>query len=269
MRIDVSIIVPVFNTGKVAKGLVEKILKDDYCRLEIILVDDGSTDDSLDTLKKIKDKRVKIYHQGNCGPSAARNFGIDKSCGRYLMFIDSDDDIDDSFIVKMLDEVKKEDVALAVSGVKYRKLWKKTEDDVYLDVFSYDKGEGNMGLVLRCLLHDGRMYPAFNKIFEARVIKENNIRFDESMKFGEDTKFVLDYLKCASGKIRFILEPLYTYNAGTPTSTAKKMERDWKNWKKCFKNLKKWVGSGASLKEKRLLIRIYLKWRASWLKSRL
>lgn len=269
MRVEVSVIVPVFNTGKVAKKLVGKILKSKVSGLEVILVDDGSTDGSFEIPESLNDERVRVFQKENGGPSAARNYGIDEARGEYLMFVDSDDSLDEEFIAKMLSRAKEEGVALAVSGVKYRKLWQNTEEDVYLDEFGYKEGENNVGLVLRSLLHDGRMYPAFNKIFKADVVKGKQLRFDERMNFGEDTKFVLDYLKLADGKVSFVLEPLYIYNAGTPTSTAKKMEKSWRNWRKCYQNLEKWVGKKKSLEQKKLLMLIYLKWRVSWLKAKI
>ena len=85
----VSVIVPVYNTGKLAKKLTENILRDKYENVEIILVDDGSTDDSLSILKSIKNSKVKVYNKKNGGPSAGRNFGIEKAKGEYLLFIDS------------------------------------------------------------------------------------------------------------------------------------------------------------------------------------
>ena len=113
------------------------------------------------------------------------------------------------------------------------------------------------------------MYPAFNKIFDAEVVRKYNLRFDENMNYGEDTKFVLDYLKRKDGEVRFVLEPLYIYNVGTETSTAKKTMGIWRNWQKCYKNLKKWTGRKTGFGEKVLLRLIYLKWRASWLKAKI
>ena len=263
----VSIIIPVYNTGVLAFKLVEKLLNDKYRNLEILLVDDGSTDDSLNALKEIKDSRVRIFTKKNGGPSSARNLGIKNITGEYLLFLDSDDNVSENFISEMVGNMD-DDTAMAVCSVRYRKLWLKSEEDVYLDDFKCQKNESKKNFILRSLTHDGRMYPAFNKIFRSDAVRDNNLLFDEKMKFGEDTKFVLNYLNYCSGKIRFILKPLYIYNAGTPTSTAKKMEREWKNWRKCFSNLKKWVGKNPSFNEKRLLALIYLKWRASWLKAR-
>lgn len=257
---------PVYNTGESAKKLIKKILGV-YDDLEIIVVDDGSTDDSRDLLKAIGDKRVKIFGKENGGPSSARNFGIEKAKGKYLLFVDSDDDVENGYVDKMV-KAMNDGIAMAVCGVKYCKLDNNSKEDVYLDDFPYRENENNKDLMLRSLLHDGRMYPAFNKIFRTDIIKNNKLKFDESMDFGEDTKFVMDYLENVDGAIKFVLEPLYIYYAGTSTSTAKKMQGEWKNWKKCFDNLKKWIGESPTLEQRKMLGLIYLKWRASWIRTK-
>ena len=265
--VEVSVIMPVYNTGESAKKLIEKILGS-FDNLEIIVVDDGSIDDSLNILKSLKDKRIMLFEKKNGGPSSARNFGIKKAKGKYLLFVDSDDDVEKDFVVKMVKAMDSK-IAMGVCGVRYCKLSKESKENVYLDDFPYRENEGNKDLMLRSLLHDGRMYPAFNKIFRADVIKNSGLKFDESMSFGEDTKFVMDYLDNADGQIRFLLEPLYVYYAGTSTSTARKMQSDWRNWKRCFLNLKKWMGSRLTLGQRKILGLIYLKWRVSWLRSKI
>lgn len=265
----VSIIIPVFNTGRSAKKLVNGILDGKYSNVEIILVDDGSTDDSLGILKSINNDKVRVYSKENGGPSAGRNFGIAKARGEYLLFIDSDDEIRDDFVNKLVENMRDDEVALVSTGIVYKKMKEGMAENLYLQPFERRNGEKLEKFILRSLLKDGRMYPAFNKIFDAEVVRKYNLRFDEEMNYGEDTKFVLDYLKKKSGEVRFILEPLYIYNVGTTTSTAAKTVDVWGNWQKCYANLKKWVGRKASFDEKILLRLIYLKWRASWLKAKL
>ena len=141
----VSIVIPVFNTGKLARSLVDKLLSDDYRDVEIILVDDGSTDNSLEIIKQIKNEKVRIYNKKNGGPSAARNFGIKKAKGEYLLFVDSDDDMAQDYVQKMVLAFR-DDIDMVVSGVKYCKLDKQNEEDVYLDEFLYKDNEGNKDL---------------------------------------------------------------------------------------------------------------------------
>jgi glycosyltransferase EpsJ len=259
----VSIIIPVYNTGAEAKTLTEKLLKDKYKEIEVILIDDGSKDDSLSILQSIKSEKVRVLTKKNGGASSARNLGIRDSKGDYLLFIDSDDDVRADFITSLVHEIEKPDTALAATAVHYKKLAKESEEDVYLNAFERKDGETMHAFVLRSLLADGRMYPAFNKIFKASIVREHKISFDEALDFAEDTKFVLDYLSHAEGEIRFVLKPLYVYNFGTSTSTVSHSGIIWENWMKSYRNIKKWLGDKPSMREKALLEMLRAKWRVS------
>ena len=112
------------------------------------------------------------------------------------------------------------------------------------------------------------MYPVFNKIFRADVIRKNNLLFDESLKFAEDTKFVLDYLKRAKGNIEFITKPLYIYKYGTETSSVVRLNGSWSNWAQSYNNLEKFVGENPTIRVKILLRLIKLRWRISWFRAK-
>ena len=264
----VSIVIPVYNTGKNAVKLIKDLLVDKYDNIEIIAVDDGSKDDSLMLLNEIEVKKLKVLSKENGGPSSARNYGIDASKGKYILFIDSDDSVRNDYVSKMADAISNPGIDLAIAGVKFVQANRGTQKNDFLDEFKRGEGEKTKTFILRSMLNDGRMYPAFNKIFRADIIRKYGIKFDESMSFGEDTKFVLDYIDKMSGNITQILEPLYIYNVGTNTSTAKRLEGDWGNWNKCYKNLQRWIDSD-DLQQKRLLGMIYLRWRYSWLRAKL
>jgi glycosyltransferase involved in cell wall biosynthesis len=262
MKPLVSVIVPVYNTGAEAVALVDSLLNGStYRNFEIILVDDGSTDDSLKTLQSIKARRVKVISKQNGGPSSARNFGIKNASGEYCVFVDSDDSVDATFLEKLVEEVLKPKTALAVTSVRYRKLALGTTEDVWMSAISRRKGESTKSLVLRCLLHDGRMYPVYNKIYKTEILRKKHLRFDESIHFGEDTKFTLDYLEHAKGEIRFILEPLYFYNFGTETSLATRGGVVWDNWLKCYRNLRNWLGDSISPLDRLRLFALKAKWK--------
>ena len=105
MKDLVSIIIPVHNSSKYLRKCLNSILSQTYKNLEIITVENGSTDNSLEILKEYKGKiKVEVLKKGNIG--LARNKGIDKSTGEYLVFIDSDDEINEYFIEKMLNKLK-------------------------------------------------------------------------------------------------------------------------------------------------------------------
>ena len=99
----VSIIVPIYNKEKYLEKCLDSILGQTYRDLEIILVDDGSTDNSLAICQRYaeKDPRIKIYHKPNGGVSSARNLGLEKSTGKYISFVDPDDFIHSEFIERL------------------------------------------------------------------------------------------------------------------------------------------------------------------------
>ena len=122
----VSIVVPVYNVEKYLKRCVDSIINQSYNNIEILLVDDGSTDSSGkicdDYLKK--DSRIKVIHKQNGGLSDARNFGIDKSTGDYLSFIDSDDWIEKDMIMNLFNSIinEKSDISIEFMIIKKKML---------------------------------------------------------------------------------------------------------------------------------------------------
>lgn len=114
----ISIIVPIYNAEKFIKRCVESIIRQSYPLLEIILVDDGSTDYSPMICEEMseKDTRIKVVHQKNNGVSSARNTGIQMSTGQYIMMVDSDDYLYERTVELMLREIKKNEADLAICG---------------------------------------------------------------------------------------------------------------------------------------------------------
>lgn len=287
MDAKISVIIPVYNTGKSAVKLILNIAKSSYKNLELLLIDDGSTDGSDKLLKeftrqyKLKSKgkiapELKFFEKENGGVSSARNFGLEKATGQFIAFTDSDDSVDKNFYKKMLEALTKNDqlksrdlkVALAVSGVHYTRLGTKHEKDIYLDsVKGRSPDETFRDFVLRLAYTDGRLYAVSNKLFRADIIKHFKIKFDESMTFAEDTKFTLEYLSAADRvhykQLEFVLEPLYHYNFGTKTSIVGDSSLSWGNWLKSYKDFEKFAGKKRSKYTEKYLRRIYLRWKVS------
>ena len=94
----VTIIVPVYNSEKYLEQCIQNLLNQTYHNLQIILVNDGSTDHSLDICKRITDKRVEVYTKQNGGASSARNLGLTHRKGEYVLFVDSDDYLKDNAV---------------------------------------------------------------------------------------------------------------------------------------------------------------------------
>lgn len=116
----ISIIVPVYNVEKYLKKCVDSIVNQTYKNLEIILVDDGATDNSgkiCDELVEL-DNRIRVYHKKNGGLSDARNYGVERAAGDYIGFVDSDDYIDAEMYEKLYEAIKKENVDVAECNLK-------------------------------------------------------------------------------------------------------------------------------------------------------
>ena len=266
----VSIIVPIYNTGKYLKRCLDSIINQTYQNLEIILVNDGSTDDSPKIAESYakKDPRIKLLNQPNSGQSSARNAGIKKATGDYISFIDSDDEINSKFIENLL-QLYSNDASIAVCGHRYNLLKEGTSKNLYQsELKPRRKNESQKAYILKLLTKDGRMYSCNNKLFKASIIKKHTIRFDEKLNFAEDTKFVLDYLKRSKGEITYTPNPLYIYNSGTETSTMRTVSTSWQNWQTSYNNLKSWLGKNPTLSEKFWLHLVHLRWRVSHFRSK-
>ncbi|MBR6097871.1 glycosyltransferase family 2 protein [Candidatus Saccharibacteria bacterium] len=268
----VSIIIPVFNTGSNCIKLLERLLESSYQNIEIICVDDGSTDDSFKQLQDFAKKHEKIVvkKQKNGGASSARNTGISLARGDFISFIDSDDYVKQDFIKKLVESFQDKTTMIASVALQYNRLAKgEIFNDFMKPVRERKKHENVIDYVLYLMRIDGRMYGAVTKLFRRDIIEKNELRFDEKADFAEDTKFVLDYIAAAlpyykkDSKIVFIYEPLYVYNYGTETSTVAKSALKWKNWQQSYAHLKAWSKKygGHRARHRRHVIR--LRWRIS------
>jgi len=266
----ISVIIPIYNTGESAAKLTDFFL-DIYDNLEIILVDDGSSDDSYKLLKEkfCSDKKsstdcVKLFHKENGGASSARNYGIDKATGEYIVFMDSDDEVRKDYLKKLVSGITKKDVDLVTTGKLYHRLATGQKKNLFTNEITPQRdGETFKNYILRLLNSDGRMYSVNNKIFRADIIKDNHLKFDEKATFAEDTRFVLDYLNNIEGKIEFIYEPLYVYNFGTETSTVTSSSLIWENWESTYDFVKNWVGKPITKEEAKNLKKLRARWKIS------
>lgn len=260
----ISVIIPIYNTGSSAKKMIAKILRDQQTDLEVIAVDDGSTDDSLAKLRTLSHPRLKIYHQKNNGASSARNLGMLKAKGQYFIFIDSDDDISTSFITELYKSIQDPRVDLVVTGIKYKRILQKTTSDVYLSPQpNMQFNESRKAYILRLFNLDGRLYSSVNKIFRASIIRQHQLQFEEGIDFAEDTRFVLNYLKYAPGDIISIPKPLYIYNYGTTNSTVSKSSIIWRNWQSSYDFFLSWLGQSPTREELKQLSLLKFRWKIS------
>lgn len=202
----VSVIIPVYNAEKTVGNILKKLITQNYHNIEIIAVNDGSIDNSwkiLQTFAK-KDKRIIVINQTNAGASAARNAGIKKATGEYVTFIDSDDDISNELILELANQAQdKSDFIMCGMSINGKKI---VAPDIYIE---------NKNLIaqytLRSLLTKNLLYGPCCKLFRLSVIADNKIQFPENIKYGEDTIFVLNYLRYVRNMTN-IQQSLYAYH---------------------------------------------------------
>lgn len=215
----VSIIVPVYNTEKYLKDCLESLVKQTYDKIEIILVDDGSTDSSgkiCDKWAKIDD-RIHVYHKKNEGVSRARNYGIQRAKGEKLVFIDSDDMLTLNAIECMVEVLLKQNVELVACQYQSDKYNKKVEKET-LKIEKVSRQS-----YLEELMIPNKNIAAFvyNRLYLKRIILENDIRFNENVKVCEDTLFNYEYAN-AINSIAFINNPLYYYRINSDSTMFQK-----------------------------------------------
>lgn len=194
----VSVIVPIYNQEKYLKKCIDSLVKQegDY---EFILVNDGSKDNSEKIIKSYRDKRIKYFKNKNRGIGYTRNFGISKATGKYLMFLDSDDYLEENAIKILLDNILDNDIL--IFNINKIIKGKKIKDDlIKYNTFNLIKSPDNLlGINLA----------VWNKIYLTSLIKENNIKFPENLKY-EDAPFMVQALIAAS-KISTVDNYLYNY----------------------------------------------------------
>lgn len=190
---SVSIIVPVYNVEKHLRKCLDSIVNQTYKNIEIICVDDGSQDNSIDILReyKAKDNRVKVIRQENKGVSVARNIGLENISGKYLMFVDSDDWIEPNTIEELYNLAEKENSDIIISGLIFENIQENTK------IYKIP-GSSNW------LSKDNLLGSIPNKFHKVEIIKKNNIQFEPNIKMSEDFLFNIEVLsKCKNINVHF------------------------------------------------------------------
>ena len=203
---EVSIIVPVYNKGKKLFRCIESILKQTKKNYELILVNDGSTDESgkiCDDYAKAY-ATVKVIHQCNQGVSAARNAGLAQAKGKFITFIDADDFVSRDYLETLMPT----DEDLVVAGTAYADPEGHVTTVVRLPNDNNEESVTPQNLVK--WFDEGLLYSACTCMFRKTIIDSLELKFDETFTRGEDTIFIIEYAeKCK--KIRFASKVIYYY----------------------------------------------------------
>lgn len=216
MPIEISVILPFFNTPHLMlRKAINHLLEQSFDNFELILIDDGSENDYSYLIEEYhKDGRVKYIKQPNNGVSSARNRGIELSNGKYIVFHDADDFVENNYLYSLHNEIKNSD--LVICGIAAQ--WYPVVDS-YIDIREFLSTPSTYNHV---------QYTNFsvNKIFKKNILTENSIKFDTNIKLGEDALFIAEYLKHCK-LIRTIPQQLYHYIPHNSSATNKYDKKYW------------------------------------------
>lgn len=207
MKDLISIIVPVYNASNYLEVCIESILKQKYKNIELLLIDDGSTDNSKEICLEYSnnDKRVNYYYKKNGGVSSARNYGIKKSKGEFIFFIDADDWLEENSLEELINNKK------GLPSLKHKAIFNnktKIIDDI--DIINKNKYIED--------IINGK-YNAFiwGYLFDAKLVKK--ILFDENTYYLEDMIFLFNYLECSNIKNVYFTNSYYNYRINEDSIT--------------------------------------------------
>lgn len=222
----VSVIIPVYNSEKYLRYCLDSVVNQSYKDIEIIIVDDGSKDNSSEILDEYVGKYpgIKAYHNENRGVSFSRNFGIDRASGDYLLFHDSDDWLKENAIEGLVKIIGDSDVACGT----IKEIW--PHADVVLDMPEgrFVKNNKENGFVdVMYSMHE----TSCAKLYRKDVILKNRLKFDEDIRNGEDAKFIHDFFSVCSSVVTSDIV-VDCYNKLEENTSVSKFYKDLALWRK-------------------------------------
>lgn len=200
----VSIVIPVYNTENEIQRTIDSLLHQTYPNIEIIVIDDGSTDQSAKIVHEMMQthSQIKYYYQKNQGVSVARNYGIQKATGELLMFVDSDDYVSSDYVSKMVEAL--EDYDLVVCGVetpgKVNNNFPMVKEKTVVSSLEYLKD---------ILTMNNCSYVIWNKLYRKALFNQTHIHFEENYRY-EDMIFAYE-IALNVHQVVYFLDKLYHY----------------------------------------------------------
>ena len=224
----VSIIVPVYNVEKYIDRCLDSLIHQTLKDIEIIIINDGSTDRSFEICEKYaeKDSRIKLYSKENEGLGLTRNYGIKRAAGTYIAFLDSDDYIDKDFYEKLYFNIKKMNNDIVFACIKTKFL----DGSIGIGTIPFHKDITSAKNVMYSMLHVENI-KEYNKnympicvwrsLYKKEIIEKYNIIFESERKFiSEDILFNIDYLM-HSKQASFVYDTYYYYCLNSNSLTTK------------------------------------------------
>ena len=189
----ISVIIPVYNAEPFLPACLDSVLSQDYSSFEILVIDDGSTDNSAAIIDRYaaREPRIVALHQSNAGVSAARNRGLAEARGEYIAFVDADDRVTSSYLSHLLSV--QADLMIAGISLLYESSGR-TESHGFEHTRSAHTDRERGMIFADAEIHDTTKGPC-NKLFRREIIEQHHLRFDPRYSYGEDHLFVLEFVK--------------------------------------------------------------------------
>ena len=205
----VSVIIPMYNAEKYISTAINSVVNQSYKNVEIIVVNDGSKDNSYNIVKENFGDKAKLITQENGGVSSARNTGLDAAEGEYIMFLDSDDSLCDDAIEKCVESIiDKDQVIFNYNSVNENIVFQQSKFKAQNIEINSEKDQINFVVDNFSRFKSG--WTIWNRMFKKDIIDKYNIRFSKKYNMGEDQLFCLEYL-LHSNYVKVIEDKLYNY----------------------------------------------------------
>lgn len=203
---SISIIIPCYNASKYIDRCLGSLLFQTMQDYEIIVIDDGSVDDSLSKLQKFasQSSKIRVIHQENRGASAARNAGIKAANAPWLTFVDIDDYLESTYISHFFETSTVDAAVLKIQGLTLCDTESGVCEKTLFGSGAYEIGSG---IINGRILHNGY---SFGKLYNTRILQQKDLLFDENLSYKEDLKFMLMYIRHCQ-QIEFLPYSAYVY----------------------------------------------------------
>ena len=199
MDIKVSVVMPVYNADRYLAKSIESMLSQTLKEIELILVNDGSKDNSLRICEeyKIKDNRVTVINKKNEGACIARNIGIEKARGKYIQLVDADDYIESNMLEEQYNLAEETNAEVVMCGMKFDVYQKSgqvvTSESYYKDMVL--KSQDDIKPIFMDLFDNLLFNYTHNKLYSSEFLKSNNLKFIEWLPIDQDTNFNIDVFR--------------------------------------------------------------------------
>lgn len=224
----VSLIIPVYNGEDFVSQMFNALDKQHFRDFQVIVIDDGSTDNTWKVLQAYQSDNIKVIRQTNQGVSAARNVGLRFAQGKYVLFPDMDDYLMPNYIDHMVQQLEQSGGEMAICGYSE---YGNTSRNSYQYIPEETSYRSMATFISDMLVYKKIGSSLWNKIFLLRIIKKNNLYFDDNIQIGEDLLFILQYLNYVN-QVTTVQAVLYKYyvnpvSAMNLSNVSTKFKRTW------------------------------------------